>query len=104
MPTSTRPSSALTDAAHDALLDDIAVRQRETEREAARVTRRDLVLTALACVGWCLVALALLGWAFHTTDADTGRLAFALGVGTGNAGIIFTCLAAYRRGEERGDW
>jgi hypothetical protein len=89
---------------HEDVLDDMAARQHAAERDAARVTRRDLAMTALACVGWCVVALALLAWAFHTTDEESGRLAFALGVGSGNAGIIFTCLAAYRRGEQRGDW
>lgn len=89
---------------HDETLDEIAARQHDAERQAARVTRRDLALTALACVAWCLAGLGLVAWAFHTTDEESGRLAFSLGVGGGNAGIIFTCLAAYRRGEQRGDW
>jgi hypothetical protein len=88
----------------DGMLDEMAARQYAAERDAARVTRRDLLLTALACFGWCVVALALIGWSAHTTDEGYGRMAFALGLGAGNAGIIFTCLAAYRRGEQRGDW
>ena len=89
---------------HDETLQQITASHHEAERLAARATRRDLALTALLCAAWCIAGLALVGWAFHTTDEDAGRLAFVLGVGGGNAGIIFTCLAAYRRGEERGDW
>jgi hypothetical protein len=59
--------------------------------------RRDHILTALACLGWCAVGLGLIAWSMHTTDEIWGRRAFYAGVGIGNVGIIYTLLAAYRR-------
>ena len=80
-------------------------RERDAaELEASRVRRRDLVRTGVLCVAWMLVGLYLLGWSVHTTDDRYGWLAFYSGLIVGNAGIVFTLLAAYRRGEQRGDW
>ncbi len=84
--------------------DDMAARYAEAAREADREQRRDYVVTALTCVFWCAFGVGLVGWSMHTTDLTYGKAAFALGVGGGNGGIIFTLLAAYRRGERRGDW
>jgi hypothetical protein len=81
-----------------------ARRHHEAHREAERETRADLIRTALACWAWCLLGVGLLAWSVHTTDPTLGGIAFVLGLGTGNAGMIFTLLAAYRRGEQRGDW
>jgi hypothetical protein len=50
------------------------------------------------------LGLYLLGWSVHTTDDRYGWLAFYAGLILGNAGIVFTLLGAYRRGEQRGDW
>jgi hypothetical protein len=80
-------------------------RQRAAEHEVAqRDTLWDHVRTALTCVFWAALGIALLGLSFHTTDLALGNAAFAAGLGIGNGGIIFTLLAAYRRGEKRGDW
>ena len=80
-------------------------REREAaELEANRARRRDLVRTAAVCVVWMLVGVYLLGWSVHTTDERYGWLAFYGGLIVGNGGIVLTLLAAYRRGEERGDW
>jgi hypothetical protein len=46
----------------------------------------------------------LIAWSAHTTDEVLGHAAFWGGLGLGNSGIIYTLLAAYRRGEKRGDW
>jgi hypothetical protein len=73
-------------------------------QEAERETRWDFLRTALQCWAWCLLGLALIGWSFHTTNEQLGGIAFLAGLGVGNAGIIFTLLALYRRGEARGDW
>lgn len=79
--------------------------KRMREREAAAAeTRRDLLQTALLCVLWCAAGIFLLLWSFHTTSAAYGRMAFYAGLAIGNGGWVFTMLAAYRRGEERGDW
>lgn len=80
-----------------------AARAREAV-EADRARRRDLVRTAFECMGWCAVGLAGMAWGLHTTDALMGRGVFYAGVGAGNAGVIFSVLACYRRGERRGDW
>jgi hypothetical protein len=80
-------------------------RRRAAEAvEARRATRRDLASTALQCVAWVALGVVLIGWSIHTTDPVLGRAAFAAGVGAGNGGWLFTVLAAYRRGEQRGDW
>jgi hypothetical protein len=71
---------------------------------AERDKWRDYALTAVKCLGWCGVGLFLIAWAVHTTDETLGRAAFYVGIGVGNVGIIYTLLAAYRRGEKRGDW
>jgi hypothetical protein len=80
-------------------------RQRAAEYDAAqRDTLWDHVRTALTCVFWAMLGIFLIGWSLNTTDLALGKAAFAAGIGIGNGGIIFTLLAAYRRGEKRGDW
>ena len=80
-------------------------RKRAVEKvEADRIMRRDLLLTALQCLCWCAAGIFLLSWSVHTTDQTLGRGAFWAGLGVGNAGIVFSLLGAYRRGEKRGDW
>jgi hypothetical protein len=83
---------------------EIAERNRELAERADADKRRDVVLTALRCVGWMLLGAFPLAWSFHTTDPVLGRGAFAAGIGIANGGIIFTLLHFYRRGEQRGDW
>ncbi len=73
-------------------------------RDAERDKRWDYVRTALQCWGWCIAGLALIAWSMHATDYGFARAAFWAGIGVGNAGIIFSILALYRRGEARGDW
>ena len=86
------------------LREEMAARRREEAVQARRDLVRDLALTALQCLGWSALGIALILWSAHTTSATHGWIAFWSGVGTGNAGIVFTLLAAYRRGEQRGDW
>ena len=86
------------------LLDAIAVRDEAARVEANRDRRRDLALTALACLGWSALGIACILWSGHTTNYTYGTIAFYGGLGIGNGGIIFTLLGAYRRGEKRGDW
>ena len=80
------------------------LRRAERDVEAKRITRRDLAWTALQCVSWVLLGLLLIGWSLHTTDLALARAAFYAGLGVGNAGWLFSVLAAYVRGEKRGDW
>jgi hypothetical protein len=73
-------------------------------RQAERDKHWDFVRTALQCWAWCLAGLALVAWSFHSTNEVTARAMFWAGVGIGNAGMIFSILGLYRRGEARGDW
>jgi hypothetical protein len=86
------------------LLEEMAAKRREEAREADAERRRDHRRTALACLGWCALALLCIGAAFRTTDEGAGRVLLLLGMAAGNGGVLFTLLAAYRRGERRGDW
>lgn len=86
------------------MLESMAERRREEAVQANRDKLRDYVVTALMCFVWCGVGVFLIAWSAHTTDETMGRAAFWGGLGIGNTGIIFTLLAAYRRGEKRGDW
>ena len=87
-----------------ALLEQMAEARRREHLLAERDRRRDLLRTALACLGWSALGILLIGWSFHTTDAARGRIAFYGGLLVGNGGVVFSLAAAYRRGERRGDW
>lgn len=86
------------------LREQMARARAEEKVEADRIMRWDLFRTALRCLVWSVLGVFLVLWSAHTTDMTLGLAAFWSGVGIGNAGIIFTLLAAYRRGERRGDW
>ena len=86
------------------LLEEMSLRRAVAEEEADHLRNRDLLRSALACVAWCTIGLFLIMWSAHTTDLLYGKIAFFAGLGIGNGGIIFTLLAAWRRGEQRGDW
>lgn len=84
---------------------DAMQRQRERQHEEAQRDRnRDLLWTAVQCMCWSALGIFLILWSAHTTDYAYGIAAFFAGLGLGNGGIIFSLLAAYRRGELRGDW
>ena len=80
-----------------------ASRLREAA-EADRDRRHAFYRAAAECLAWCALGLLCMGWGFHTTDALMGRVALLVGIGAGNAGVIFALLGWYRRGERRGDW
>jgi hypothetical protein len=80
-------------------------RRRLAEHRAAERDKRwDYLRTALQCWGWCLAGIAMIAWSLHTTDERYARAVFWAGLGIGNAGMIFSILGLYRRGEARGDW
>lgn len=74
------------------------------ERLTGREIRRAFAITIVACVLWLLVGLGLMGWAFHTTDAGTGQIAFLGGLTVGYAGMATTLARYYLRGERSGWW
>src|ERR687886_2549700 len=84
--------------------EEMAARYAEYAHAAERDKRRDLARTALLCLAWSALGIVSILWSAHTTSHLFGRIAFWGGVGVGNGGVIFTLLAAYRRGEKRGDW
>lgn len=86
------------------LLEQMAARNRAAESRARWDMRTDAVLTALTCLFFSACGIAMIGFALHTTDIWMGRAFFWGGIALGNSGIIFALLAAYRRGERRGDW
>lgn len=88
----------------DDVLDAIAARDHDAARSADRERLRDLLRSSLWCLGWGALGMLCVAWSVHTTDVAYGKMAFFGGLGIGNGGVIFTLLAAYRRGEARGDW
>lgn len=86
------------------ILDEMAAVHLRQNRAAERDRWRDLGRTALECVFWSLLGIFCVAWALHTTDVIYGKLALYGGIAVGNGGNIFALLAAYRRGEQRGDW
>lgn len=85
------------------LLAEIAQQREAAESETRRAVRWALVRCGVACIGWMLAGLYLIGWALHTTDEHYGRISYYGGVIVGNAGILYSLLATYRRLEQRGD-
>ncbi len=81
----------------------IESRQR-SEREAGRATRRDLFRACGHILSWVVCGLALLGLALHSSDPVMGRVFWLAGQTVWLGGVMFSLLAAYRRGERRGDW
>ncbi len=81
----------------------IGERNRIAEMGARRVMWRDLAVSALMCMVWCLAGLALIGMALHVIG-EVGWVWFWGGLLIGNGGIILTLARLYRRGTDRGDW
>lgn len=86
------------------ILDEMAVAHLRDAAASDRDRWKDFGRTALECVLWSCMGIACIGWALHTTDMAYGKAAFYAGIAIGNGGVIFSLLAAYRRGEARGDW
>ncbi len=74
------------------------------DREARRDYWRDIVRTMLHLAFWVSVGLAFLGMALHTHDVVLGRILWLAGQTLWLGGVLFSLLAAYRRGNRRGDW
>ncbi|MBC7791683.1 MAG: hypothetical protein H7Z74_17180 [Anaerolineae bacterium] len=86
------------------ILEEMASRYEQHAVLAERDKLWDYLRTALVCVLWSALGIVCILWSAHTTSIVYGRIAFFSGLGIGNGGIVFTLLAAYRRGEKRGDW
>lgn len=79
-------------------------RHLDTERQARRDYWRDMLRMVLQLTFWVAAGLLLIGWSLHTRDAALGAVLFLAGQTVWLSGVLFTLLAAYRRGERRGDW
>lgn len=86
------------------ILEEMARRYEAYSVLAERDKLWDYARTALVCLLWSALGIMCILWSGHTSNLMYGRIAFFGGLGLGNDGIIFTLLAAYRRGEKRGDW
>ncbi len=76
----------------------------EAELDMARVRRRDMFRSALECLVSCGVGMLGVGMAAHVHDHPTGMIFWWGGLAVGYSGMAASLLAAYRRGEKRGDW
>jgi hypothetical protein len=88
----------------DHLQRELSAKREAESRRARRDTWRDIALTCVQVIFWCVVGLGALLTSFHVHDDLIGRMLFWGGLAVGNGGMLFTLLAAYRRGEARGDW
>jgi hypothetical protein len=84
--------------------DELVERHEREHRSAQAETRRDMLRTSVHILFWTLAGLALSGFALHTDDRDIGMVFWIGGRLVWVAGVGFSLLAAYRRGERRGDW
>ena len=84
---------------------DALIERREVEHHRARSdTFRDLAKTCLHMVFWVLVGWTFIAFAVHTTNEIVGRILWWTGIGLWIPGVLYSLLAAYQRGEKRGDW
>lgn len=82
----------------------IAADRIESERASTRDIRRELLLAAAKCIGWCAIGSLMIGEGLHVSDALTGQIWFWGGLVAGYSGIFYTILRLYRRGLVRGYW
>ena len=78
-------------------------KRREEHQLAERDAFRANVRTALLCVVWSALGLAIMGWGLHTSDVELGQIAWKGGMIVGYAGILTTLIRAHSKSKERGD-
>ncbi|MBA3671382.1 MAG: hypothetical protein H0W68_05100 [Gemmatimonadaceae bacterium] len=84
--------------------DELMKNRADEHRAALSDTSRDLLKTCAHMVFWVLAGWVFIGFAVHTTQAALGRVLYLTGFLVWVPGVLFSILAAYRRGEKRGDW
>ena len=75
----------------------------EEHKHAERDALWHNVRTALLCVAWTCVGMAIMGYGLHTNDPDIGQTAFKGGMIVGYSGILFTLIRWHLKRKERGD-
>ena len=66
--------------------------------------RRAFIVALFGCVASLALGLALLGWAFHTTDPQISGVAFHSGLLFGYTGMVICLARYYLKGERQGWW
>ncbi len=82
----------------------MAAERVEAEEQASRITRRELAKVCLQCLGSSALGAVCMGYSWHVTDPDTGKIFWWGGMALGYSCITIALVTAYRRGEARGDW
>ena len=84
---------------------DELIESHERAHSAARnETLRDLIKTCGHMLFWVLSGWVFIGLSAHTADPSLGWVFYWSGFTVWIPGVLFSLLAAYRRGEKRGDW
>lgn len=86
------------------LYQELIEKHEAAHRAAQSDTVRDLLMTCGHLAFWVACGLVFLGFALHSTDQGWASIFWKAGHTVWIAGVLFSLLAAYRRGEQRGDW
>ena len=84
--------------------DEMIARSKTEHRAAQSETLRDLLRACGHMVFWVLAGWTFIGLAAHSTNETLGWILYWAGYVVWIPGVLFSLLAAYRRGEKRGDW
>lgn len=84
--------------------DELTRRREQEHRLAERERLGDLARTCAQMIGCVLLGWLVIALSVHTRDQLTGRVLWWTGITVWIPGVLWTLLAAYRRGEKRGDW
>jgi fatty acid desaturase len=84
--------------------DELVAKHEAAHRDARKETTRDLLKTCGHMLFWVACGWAFIGLSAHTTNEVVGWVLFWGGLCVWIPGVLFSLLAAYRRGEKRGDW
>ena len=79
-------------------------RSELAHRAAHGETVRDLVRTCGHMIFWVLAGWGCIGLSAHSRNETLGWVFYWAGLAIWIPGVLFSLLAAYRRGEKRGDW
>lgn len=84
--------------------DELVATHAAAERLARFDSTREFLRTAGHILFWVACGLALLGLALHSDERAIGMMYWWAGHAVWVGGVTGALLAAYRRGERRGDW
>ena len=63
-----------------------------------------LFVVCVEILVWMVLGCAIAAFAFRVHDRDTGLIFLYAGMLVNGGGVLASCLFAYHRGQERGDW